>query len=159
MKFICAYLKEVWKSKFSYTGKLRNVFASLFPEKSVLQNNLGVHQKQTKVFFIMAIDDHSSLAFELILQPSALNDKLLSRQKTVNAQGTVFNFSFCKHFSHRPYKICFLFPTAIVTVFFTVRAHSSDLRLNSCVITDHTQASCSCFALALLFFALLWFIM
>ena len=32
----------------------------------------------------MAIDDHSSLAFEFILQSSALNEKLLSRQsKTV----------------------------------------------------------------------------
>ena len=101
-------LKEVWKSKFSDTGKLRNVLASLFPEKSGLQNNLGVHQKQTKVFFIMAIDDHSSLAFELILQPSALNDKLLSRQKTVNAQGTVFNFSFLQTF--QPQAIQDLFP-------------------------------------------------
>ena len=31
----------------------------------------------------MAIDDHSSLAFELILQPSALNEKLLSRQTSL----------------------------------------------------------------------------
>ena len=33
----------------------------------------------------MAIDDHSSLAFELILQPSALNEKLLSRQSKAGA--------------------------------------------------------------------------
>ena len=37
----------------------------------------------------MAIDDHSELAFELILQPSALNSKLLSRQKNVNETGIV----------------------------------------------------------------------
>jgi hypothetical protein len=35
----------------------------------------------------MAVVDHSSLAFELILQPSALNEKLLSRQNNVNAPG------------------------------------------------------------------------
>ena len=70
-----------------------------FPKNQCSQNNLGVHQKQTKVLFTMAIDDHSSLAFELILQPSALNDKLLSRQKTVNAQGTVLTSPNALHFS------------------------------------------------------------
>ena len=33
----------------------------------------------------MAIDDHSSLAFELILQSSALNEKLLSKQSNAVA--------------------------------------------------------------------------
>ena len=103
----------VWKkceSRSSLTPA--NCVTSLrhfFPKNQYYKIILLVFTKnRLKVFFLMAIDDHSSLAFELILQPSALNDKLLSRQKTVNAQGTVFNFSFLQTF--QPQAIQDLFP-------------------------------------------------
>jgi hypothetical protein len=54
----------------------------------------------------MAIDDHSELAFELILQPSALNSKLLSRQKNVNETGKIIqNFPILPHIMIRRKKL------------------------------------------------------